>query len=862
MTLLEKMEIMSQAAQGLLCAHQHDIIHRDVKPANIMCLPNGVVKIMDFGIARLTRNADTRLTQTGYLLGTVHYMAPEQFEGGEVDAVSDIWAFGVVYYELLTGVHPFAGKDAPSTMYRVSTETPRPVSALLSSCPRGIDAVIGRLLMKNPAERYQSLEDVLFDTEPFMRELARAQVPDLMKRARKLMGADEIDEAQAIVRRILELDSTNSQARAWREELRERTRRRSVRPKIDNLVRVADAESEKRNYAAAIAKIDSALRLDPMSTALHNRLEVLRAQEAQMQQAERLLSEANRDLERDDLTAAFQHVNDAIKKDPKNARAPVMLDEVRRAIDVRQEQEKRRTGLKKAQGLMLMQAYDEALTILDDLAAGDPHNRDVQRLIAEARNLKKVQEEQERLSAGIGSSREALRRGEYENALQILQGLDGQSPGHPQILPLLAYAQEQAQVQRAAVRIEAYCAEALSVSGGGDFESALGIVRRALQEFPGNERILRVQQSVVEAQRFENHRKALAGVLARAKELAGKQELEQAERLLDSVSAEYPGSAELARAKQELQHKIQGRDEQRRREIQSGIQEVEQLLAKGQADHATQLLNRLTIHHPAEQSLRPLLERAHALEREEQERQGIRKILQSSKELVAKNEWAAASALLAQGLREHPDSSELAAEATRVRDRQAIEDAILAIDREVARNDFARAISMAEVALRRYPGDPGITALLNHARDGRDFQEQFQSANQLFIAGSFEEAKTIVENALRRFQDNQQLLELGGKIEKASRRNAQLSEAKRALRARQFDTAKQIVTSLLKEDPDDGAARTMLEEIGVRRQEFELREKYDQERSEYEALLRSRKFKEAVAKLEAMIRNFPEETDL
>ena len=105
-TLWEKLEIMSQAARGLDCAHQNHVVHRDIKPANIMVLKNGKAKILDFGIARLTQR-DTTLTQSGYLIGTIPYMAPELFDGVEGDELCDIWAYGVVYYELLTGRHPF-----------------------------------------------------------------------------------------------------------------------------------------------------------------------------------------------------------------------------------------------------------------------------------------------------------------------------------------------------------------------------------------------------------------------------------------------------------------------------------------------------------------------------------------------------------------------------------------------------------------------------------------------------------------------------------------------------------------------------------------------------------------------------------
>src|ERR1041385_3293163 len=124
LSLLQKMEIMSQVADGLHFAHRHGVIHRDVKPANIMVLPDGLVKILDFGIARLNQANAARQTRTGYLVGTILYMSPEQFQEAIVDSLCDIWAYGVVYYEILTGKYPFEAKDNASLMYKVTRLDP------------------------------------------------------------------------------------------------------------------------------------------------------------------------------------------------------------------------------------------------------------------------------------------------------------------------------------------------------------------------------------------------------------------------------------------------------------------------------------------------------------------------------------------------------------------------------------------------------------------------------------------------------------------------------------------------------------------------------------------------------------------
>ena len=159
LTLLEKCNILSQVAEGLYCAHRHGVVHRDVKPANIMVLADGRVKIMDFGIARLTGNRDaTRLTQQGSVIGTLLYMAPEQFAGGEVDALCDIFAYGVVYYEFLTGRHPFEAPDARSLMYKISFEEPPPIRDFVPECPDALQRAVSRLLHKDREFRYQSPE--------------------------------------------------------------------------------------------------------------------------------------------------------------------------------------------------------------------------------------------------------------------------------------------------------------------------------------------------------------------------------------------------------------------------------------------------------------------------------------------------------------------------------------------------------------------------------------------------------------------------------------------------------------------------------------------------------------------------------
>ena len=157
------MEIVADVCAALDFSHRHGIVHRDVKPANIMLNRAGAVKVMDFGIARAVSDGQATMTATSAVIGTAQYLSPEQARGESVDARSDVYATGCVLYELLTGQPPFTGDSPVAIAYQHVREAPRPPSEAKPGLPKELDAIVLKALNKNPLNRYQTAAEMRSD---------------------------------------------------------------------------------------------------------------------------------------------------------------------------------------------------------------------------------------------------------------------------------------------------------------------------------------------------------------------------------------------------------------------------------------------------------------------------------------------------------------------------------------------------------------------------------------------------------------------------------------------------------------------------------------------------------------------------
>ncbi len=158
LNLKDTLDIAIQVSKGLAKAHEHDIVHRDIKPANIMMTDDGLVKIVDFGVAKLS--GSTRVTRDGTAVGTAAYMSPEQARGEEVDQKTDIWSLGVMLSEIVTGEPPFKGENEQAILYSILNREPHTVKGLETAVPKELEQIIRQALSKDPKKRFSSAKEL------------------------------------------------------------------------------------------------------------------------------------------------------------------------------------------------------------------------------------------------------------------------------------------------------------------------------------------------------------------------------------------------------------------------------------------------------------------------------------------------------------------------------------------------------------------------------------------------------------------------------------------------------------------------------------------------------------------------------
>jgi len=454
-----KLGYMLRVCEALSHAHHHNVIHRDVKPANIMVTKEGGIKVVDFGIARLM---DMSLTQPNMMIGSRAYMSPQLYKGERADARADIWAVGVTLYELLTGRRPFEGDSEAELMFRIISDNPAPLLSLAPECPQALAAAVERMLEKEAEARYQSTDDVIRDLEPIWKSEQQATVAGLLADCEQLVQANDLPRAQAMLRKTLQIDTGNTQAKSLLEKVTLELRRSQVLPKINAVNHAQDP---------AVKNLPN-LALDA---------------EREQQKARRPIEgiSAVRALLGDEKYAEALTKGKALLREyPEEFELREIVDYAREEAAQQEQRLREKAWEKQIRSLMEMEKYQEAEVLANRAAQGLPHMELFRKLAEEARQKKALHEQnaraREELRRRIEEIRSNLQQEKTGDAIRLVQQTLAAFGPNDHLTELLNLATAKQEEQKKKEKQEQHLAEAGAMVAAGNFSEAKQLLNQAI----------------------------------------------------------------------------------------------------------------------------------------------------------------------------------------------------------------------------------------------------------------------------------------------------------------------------------------------------------------------------------------------
>jgi len=383
-SLPERLRILVEVCSALGYAHRNNVIHRDVKPANIFVQPDGTAKLLDFGIARLEkRDQDNSLTQTGNLIGTVPYMAPERLRNETVDGRSDIFAAGVVLFQLMAGQLPFSGADNV-LMQKIMNEPHPRLSSIRQGLPASLELILDRALAKSVDDRYPTAEEMAADLTAVIAELQQDQVLELLPEAQRLMEAGEFPRARAVLHQLLKIDSKHVEARAMLGEIQRQLSLRQREDKIQQIRQQAEEALSNNRFDQSLTVLESGLDLDAANPELVKLRERARKEKEKQNRIDEFLHQIDTARRKGDFKSAMAAAQKALKADKSNPRIIALRNVLTKEVEQAQRRAQAKALLDSARAEIGSRRYNEAIELLKQVEQVDPTNPELPLLLGDA----------------------------------------------------------------------------------------------------------------------------------------------------------------------------------------------------------------------------------------------------------------------------------------------------------------------------------------------------------------------------------------------------------------------------------------------------------------------------------------------
>ncbi len=586
LSLIEKLEMIRQLCLGLGYAHQHGVIHRDIKPANIMVQPDGNIKIVDFGVARL--ESQSGHTQAGMVIGTFHYISPERLLGKTADGRADIWSAGIILYQLLTGRLPFPGDD-PATLHRVIREAHEPVSKLHADYPPAIDHLVDRALAKDPLDRYETGEEMAADIEAINDDLKREHVDEALGSVKQLMEQEQWTSVRPVLLDLQRHNPQNTEVKKLLREVQDKISRQQKTMQLQQLLGEAEEAVLTQRYAEALEFYNQAATIDRTNAELPQKIEHVRGLKEKADKVISLLEQAREARRRSNFSAASELIDKALQLDERNTdlrneRARIVQESERAT-----RERARREFSEAARGQLAARQYTEAIKSLRAALEIDPTDSETQQLYQSALERQEEQRRRKIIEQIVAEISECISGEQYERALTLIQRAQERLPGEAVLLQLKVDAEAKQREQAAKKLVEETSLRAYDLFPT-DPQEALAVVRRALDQVPGDTRLIALEEQAAEQLKKATSGERKAQYLKQAQEAIDQKQFGQAVQILETAAIEYddaPRISSLLAYAREQKKKIE-----LSQAAANATREAQALIAAGNFEAAIALLQR------------------------------------------------------------------------------------------------------------------------------------------------------------------------------------------------------------------------------------------------------------------------------
>jgi len=535
LTLADRLAIMEQVCDALGYAHRNNVIHRDVKPANIFVQPDGSAKLLDFGIARLEQpDQDMHHTRTGHLIGTVQYMAPERLRNENVDGRSDIFAAGVVLYQLITGQLPFTGSSETVIMQKIAHEPYPPLRSLRPESPASLEAIIERSLAKSLDERYPTAEEMAADLATVITELRQEQILELLPEAQRLFDTQEFARARTVLNQIIKIDPKHTEARKLLSKIQQHATQRQREEKIQQIKQQVEDAIASGHHSQALKLLEDNSDL----VASHPELGKLRDKATREKGKQDRINEFLRQVEtarrKGDYPSALKILDKALKEDKTNTKLTQLVNSLTREAEQAEKQSQAKALLDSARSEIGLRRYTEAIDLLKQVEQLDPTNPEIPLLKGDANSGVVRAKQREAVARLEEEVNHATSHEDFQIcALSIKEAMESM-PTESILFRLNAQVEKKLKEHENRILVD----ETLQTCGTLRSREALELVRKVRKQLPSDERLLSMEGILTERCRQQSVDERRADYLAKAREALQEGQYAEAVSVLELCQAE------------------------------------------------------------------------------------------------------------------------------------------------------------------------------------------------------------------------------------------------------------------------------------------------------------------------------------